>query len=167
MGGLRVDETTPLSSTSRKDILHHWHQVNKLTEQIFIFENALPEGFIYNTEPACRAVIAVAKIDATKMFAYFTAIQKAFYLDNLDVTQTSCLVQLASECGLNAEVFTRVYQDEMQQQNAQKNFDFARKAGVQGFPTLILNIGEQLHIICRGYQDYEQISSSLDSLLSL
>lgn len=166
MGGLRVDETERLSSSSRNDILHHWHQVNKLTGQTFVFENAIPEGFVYNTEPACRAVIVAAKIDATKMFGYFTAIQTAFYLQNLDVTQTSTLLQLAADCGLNADAFNRLFQDEIQQQTTQKNFQFARKAGVQGFPTLILSMHENLHIICRGYQDYEQISFSLDTLLS-
>jgi putative protein-disulfide isomerase len=166
LGGLQAGESNALSDSSREEIFHHWHQVKETTGQDFLFENALPQGFIYNTEPACRAVITAGLIDATKMFAYFTAIQAAFYTKNQDVTQTSCLQQLAAECDINAEEFNRLFLDEKPHDSVQKSFQFTKKAGVQGFPTLILNKQEQLHVITRGYQDYAKISASLDKLLS-
>jgi len=167
MGGLQAGESNTLSDSSREEIFHHWHQVKETTGQDFLFENALPQGFIYNTEPACRAVITAGLIDATKMFAYLTAIQSAFYTKNLDVTQTKCLEELAIECGINADKFNSLFLDEKQHESAKKSFQFTQKAGVQGFPTLILNMNEQLHVITRGYQDYENISASLDKLLSI
>lgn len=166
MGGLQPGETNPISDSSREEIFHHWHQVEELAGQAFSFENALPEGFIYNTEPACRAVITVGSIDATKMFAYFTAIQAAFYTQNRDVTQLEVLQQLAVDCGFNAEEFKYLFQAEKQQEIVNKNFTFTKKAGVQGFPTLILNKPEQLDVITRGYDQYENISAKLDELLA-
>ena len=166
MGGLQAGESNVLSESSREEIFHHWHQVEKTTRQHFLFENALPEDFIYNTEPACRAVITVGLIDSTKSFEYFTAIQAAFYTKNQDVTQTSCLEQLAMECDINAEKFSALFIDEKQHESAKKSFQFSQKAGVQGFPALILNMNEQLHVVTRGYQDYGKISASLDKLLS-
>lgn len=167
MGGLQVGEATPMSASSREEIFHHWHEVEKMAGQQFSFENALPEGFIYNTEPACRAVITVGSIDATKTFAYFTAIQSAFYTKNQDVTQFEVLQQLAADCRINTEEFKYLFQGEKQLENVKKNFEFTKKSGVQGFPTLILNKPEQLDVISRGYDSYEHIAASLDKLLSI
>jgi len=167
MGGLQAGETIPLSASSRDEIFHHWHEVEKMAGQQFSFDNALPEGFIYNTEPACRAVITVGSIDATKTFAYFSSIQSAFYVKNQDVTQIDILTQLAADCGIDTDKFKALFSDEKQQENVNKNFEFTKKAGVQGFPTLILNKPEQLEIITRGYDHYENISASLDKLLSI
>jgi len=166
MGGLQAGESNVLSTSSREEIFHHWHQVEKTTGQPFMFENALPKGFVYNTEPACRAVITVASIDPSKTFEYFTAVQNAFYAKNQDVTQTECLAKLATTCGIEADRFNEIFIEEAQHDTAQKNFQFTKKAGVQGFPTLILNIGEELQVLTRGYQDYQNISISLNKLLT-
>ncbi|MCW8900751.1 MAG: DsbA family protein [Gammaproteobacteria bacterium] len=165
MGGLQAGKTVPLSASSRDEIFHHWHQVEEMAGQVFSFENALPDGFIYNTEPACRAVITVGSIDATKTFSYFTAIQSAFYTKNQDVTDLDVLQRLAAECGINAEEFNYLFHGEKQRTNVKKNFEFTKKAGVQGFPTLILNKPGQLDVITRGYDKYENVATALDKLL--
>ena len=165
MGGLQAGETNILSDSSREEIFHHWHQVNETTGQQFSFEDALKEGFIYNTEPACRAVITAGLLDATKTFTYFTSVQAAFYTKNQDVTDLYYLKQLATDCGLDAEEFEHLFLDDKQSASAKKSFEFTQKVGVQGFPTLILNIQNQLHVITRGYQDYQGISTSLDKFL--
>ena len=57
MGGLQTEDVGVMSEDSQKEIFHHWHQVVEMTKQPISFDNAFPENFIYNTEPACRAVI--------------------------------------------------------------------------------------------------------------
>jgi len=167
MGGLQPGESNVMSDSSREEIFHHWQQVKKMSGQDFLFENALPEGFIYNTEPACRAVITVSLMDATKTFDYFSAIQGAFYTKNQDVTQINILQQLAVDCGLSGEKFNTLFLDENQRFSVEKSFKFTKKAGVQGFPTLILNQNEQLHVLTRGYQGFDAVSGALDKLLSI
>ena len=165
MGGLQTEDVGVMSDDSQKEIFHHWHQVVEMTKQDISFENALPESFVYNTEPACRAVITAGLIDSAKIFTYFTDIQRAFYTKNQNVTQFDCLQQLAVECGLDAEKFKEIFENEKTRQSIEKSFQFTKKAGVQGFPTLILNIENNLHIITRGYMDYSAISTALDKLL--
>ena len=165
MGGLQTEEVGEISEDSQKEILHHWQQVVEMTKQPISFENAFPENFVYNTEPACRAVISVGNIDPSIIFTYFTAVQSAFYTKNQDVTQLDCLQQLAVECGLDAEEFKRIFESESTKHGIEKSFQFTKKAGVQGFPTLILNLQNDLHIITRGYLDYSSVSAALDKLL--
>ena len=71
VGGLRPGTTEPLGETARAEILHHWHQVHTRTGQPFKFDGALPETFVYDTEPASRAVLAFASLDADRTLAYF------------------------------------------------------------------------------------------------
>ena len=59
LGGLRPGTTEPVTPKFREETLHHWQDVHKMTGQPFAFEGAMPEGFVYDTEPASRAVIAV------------------------------------------------------------------------------------------------------------
>ena len=60
LGGLRPGTTEPVTPKFREETLHHWQDVHKMTGQPFTFEGAMPEGFVYDTEPASRAVIAAA-----------------------------------------------------------------------------------------------------------
>ena len=165
MGGLQTEEVGEMSDDSKKEILHHWHQVVETTKQPISFDCAFPENFVYNTEPACRAVITAGSIDPTKIFTYFTSVQSAFYTKNQDVTQISCLKELAAECGLDADAFEHLFNDETTKKSIIKSFEFTKKAGVQGFPTLILSLDNDLHIITRGYLDFDAVSAALDKLL--
>ncbi len=165
MGGLRSNDS-PMTTKDRKEILHHWREVEKLTGQDFSFENALPAGFVYNTEPACRAVICAGQLDEDSLFAYFTAVQRAFYSQNRDVTRKSVLQQLAVENGLDGEAFARLFDDEKMAQATQKSFAFTQKAGVRGFPTLILAQNQQLQVLGRGYMDFAELRRAITAHLS-
>lgn len=166
MGGLQVGEQDEISESAREEVLHHWHQVEEQSGQSFSFDNAMPEGFIYDTEPACRAVIAAGMVDATKNFEYLTAVQSAFYTKNQDVTQTTCLQKIAVDCDIDGPEFKERFESKELAENTLKHFQHARKVGVTGFPTLILINQGELHVLTRGYQKYEGITAALDQLLA-
>ncbi len=150
LGGLRPGETAQMTATARDEILHHWHAVHARTEQPFKFEHALPDGFVYDTEPACRAVITVSGIEPKLIFPLFKSIQHAFYAEGRDVTQEAVLTELANELGVDATVFHHAFNSEAAHAKTQTHFRQARQAAVSGFPTLILQLGEQLHPISNG-----------------
>ena len=58
-GGLRVGGSHALTHEIKETVLHHWHEVEDQTGQPFNFDFDMPEGFIYNTEPSCRAAVTV------------------------------------------------------------------------------------------------------------
>ena len=43
MGGLRPGTVKPITPEERDEILHHWHEVQRRTGQVFLFEDAMPE----------------------------------------------------------------------------------------------------------------------------
>ena len=166
LGGLRPGETAPLTAQAHEDTLHHWHQVNVRSGQPFRFEHALPDGFIYNTEPASRAVVTAGGLDPANIFAMFKAIQTAFYAEGRDVTQPAVLAELAAGLGIDAAMFLHAFDSDAARAKTQAHFAQSRKAGVRGFPTLILQRGEQLDRIADGYLPLDTVRAELDRLLA-
>ena len=113
LGGLRPGTEHPLPAAQRQQIIGHWHAVHRLTGQPFRFERAMPDGFIYDTEPASRAVVAVSKLSPDATFAFFRAIQSAFYVEQRNVTQASVLSELAVHVGLEAQTFLDAFESQV------------------------------------------------------
>ncbi len=166
LGGLRPGESTPMTATAREETLHHWHQVQARTGQAFQFDNALPDGFVYNTEPASRAVVAIGGLDPTLIFPLFKAIQTAFYAEARDVTQTHVLTDLATKLGVDASRFLPSFDSEAARSKTRAHFRQARQAGVSGFPTLILQRDTQLLPISNGCQPLDTVRTAIDAHLA-
>ncbi len=165
LGGLR-HETTPMTAAQRDDILHHWHQVHARTGQPFRFENALPDGFVYDTEPASRAVAAVGGLDPALVFPLFKAIQAAFYAEGRDVTRPGVLADLVAGLGVDVAAFQSAFDSDAARSRTQAHFRQARQAGVRGFPALILQQDAQLHSVSNGCQSLDTVRAALDTWLN-
>lgn len=164
-GGLRAGTTQPFAAEKRAQILQHWHAVHAKTGQPFTFEQALPADFIYDTEPACRAVASVSRLMPAKAFAYFAAIQHAFYVEQADVTQHAVLQQLAEKLAIPTSEFTARFQSDEIKGLTQDGFQRAVQWGVSGFPTLIAEDATGRHPITAGYRPFADLRLSLDAWL--
>jgi putative protein-disulfide isomerase len=166
LGGLRPGETAPMTAARREEMLHHWQQVNERTGQAFRFEHALPEGFVYDTEPASRAVVTIGGLNPTLIFPLFKAIQTAFYAEGRDVTQPGVLVDLAATLGVDAAAFLHAFDSDSARSKTQAHFRQARQAGVRGFPTLILQQDAQLNPVCNGCLPLDTVRAAIDARLA-
>jgi putative protein-disulfide isomerase len=167
LGGLRPGTTSPITSELRNEILHHWHEVHRLSGQAFRFEGAMPEGFIYDTEPPSRAVLSFAKQQPENTLAYFSAIQSAFYTEGVDVTQETVLTELTSPFAIDPQAFQMDFASEELRALTWEHFKRSRQAGVQGFPTLIWQQDKQIETLCRGYQPREKLKEVIEQHLLL
>jgi len=161
VGGLRPGNTQPLGADGRTEILHHWHQVQQMTGAEFQFNNALPEDFIYNTEPACRAVVTISYLVPEATLPYFRHLQYTFYVEQADITHSHTLAELASKFGIDKHDFLDAWNSDEIEQKTQRNFTMTRQYSVKGFPTLILQDKTSLHILCNGYATMPQIEPTL------
>jgi len=78
-----------MTATARDDILHHWQQVHARSGQPFQFDNALPDDFIYDTNPPARR----GDGGRTRPVENIRDVQSdpdAFYAEGRDVTQPPC-----------------------------------------------------------------------------
>lgn len=165
LGGLRPGNTAPMTEESRNEILHHWHAVQKMTGQQFDFTNPLPDGFVYDTEPASRAVIAVSEIQPDNTLPFFKRIQEAFYRDQRDVTDESVLAELAGQFGIEKDHFLELYKSELAKEKTRLHFLHTRQAGVRGFPALVIQTDKVFKMLASGYRSYTEIKNDIDAWL--
>ncbi len=167
MGGLRPGpHAAPLDATLEAHLRHTWEEVQRRTGQPFSWKLLHRNDFIYDTEPASRAVIAVRRMAPEREYDYYQAVQQAFYARNDDVTRPQTLAALAFALDLDAGAFLRAYHDDHTARATAADYAYARELGVQGFPTLLLRLGEGLHVLSQGYQTYGQLEPLLATLLS-
>ncbi len=166
LGGLRPGTTEPISGSQRDDILHHWRDVQRMTGQLFRFDGAMPPGFIYDTEPPSRAVLAFAELDADETLAYFTAIQSAFYTEGRDVTQTDVLAELAVAFPVDRDRFIELFTSQELRERTGRHFLRARRAGIRGFPSMVWQVGDIIELLAGGYISYEELSAAITERLS-
>ena len=165
MGGLRPGTTEPMTPEMREEILHHWHEVKIMTGQKFNFDGAMPDGFIYDTEPPSRAVITVSEISPKSTLAYFKKIQEAFYVEQINVSDISVLVELASYFLVGEQEFTEKFISSELKRKTQLHFQHTRQAEVKGFPSLVMNTGADNKKISAGYRPYNELKQEIESWL--
>lgn len=163
MGGLRPGTTRPMAPEQRAEILHHWEEVQRRAGQPFRFDGALPDGFVYDTEPACRAVVTMLDLNPAAAFAYFKSIQAAFYAEGRDVTQPQTLVELAAAQGQDSDRFRERFGADEIRELTQAHFRQTAQIGIRGFPTAILQQDGHFDILTYGYRPLDELMPRVEA----
>lgn len=156
VGGLR-HERLALDPAGRVRILSHWQAVNATTGQLFDFEAGMPEGFVYDTEPACRALVAVRALDPAKVWPLAVALQTAFYREGRDPSQVRVLLDLAEAVGVPRMTFAKAFDSTAIHEATQADFAWTQGLGIAGFPTLLAERDGQLALLTNGYRPLEEL----------
>jgi len=165
VGGLRAYNTTAMDAEQKGYISRHWRNVAERSGQPFDLSFFERDGFVYDTEPACRAVVTVREQDPEHAPHMLKAIQAAFYRDNRDVTTAETLTAIAGEIGLDAEGFAARFASDAIKAATSHDFDVSRQAGVKGFPTLIAGTPDQgFGLVTAGYTDAVTVSERIKAV---
>lgn len=176
LGGLRAYNTEVMDAEKKAMILGHWKHVEAASGLPFTRAGMAQPGFIYDTEPACRAVVA-ARILADDLppraiLDVFHAIQHAFYAEGKDVTDLQLLAQIASAAlnqaagmeSFDAESFYETLSSPMTMAETRQDFEQVQRWGITGFPTLLLVQPDGLHMIASGYTKTANLLATLEQV---
>lgn len=162
VGGLRAGETQPMDGKSKSYIRHHWEHVQSATGQPFDFGFFDRNGFVYDTEPACRAVVGVRNLAPGLTLGYFAAVQRAFYMDNRDVTAGAVLADVAHAAGIDRTAFETVIAAPEISEATRADFSLTHALGISGFPTVILEDDAAQAFLTIGYRPLEAVRTQLE-----
>jgi putative protein-disulfide isomerase len=159
LGGLRPGTTEPMSAKARRELVGHWVHVTEASGQPFDEGLIDREGFIYDTDPAARAVVALRREFPDKALAFLGRVQGAFYAHNIDVTSAPVLAGLAAEFGMDRDAFLAHFEDEDLKQETWGDYAISQRAGVTGFPTLVAGPSAEgtYGVVTRGFQPADQV----------
>ena len=166
MGGLRAGGGEEWNQEFRDFLKHHWEDVGMKSGQPFKFDLLNLDFFDYDTEPACRAVVAAKEIDETLGLAFFKAVQKGFYVENKDPKKTDFYKPICEELGIDFQQFSLLFESEEMKAKTNAEFMKTSKMGVRGFPTVVVAYRGDSHIICRGYATYAQMSAKINEIIA-
>jgi putative protein-disulfide isomerase len=153
MGGLRPGTEKAMTDKAKADTRGHWGHVAEASGQPFNYAFFDREGFVYDTDPAARAVVLARRADETLALALLVRIQGAFYAQNQDVTDPAVLGALAAEMGFEEAPFVAALSDQGLKDETWQDYAISQRAGVTGFPTLIAgpNADGSYGMVTRGY----------------
>lgn len=176
LGGLRAYNKQVMDDDQREMILSHWEKVAQVSGLPFDMTGLNKPQFIYDTEPACRAVVA-AKVLAEDMpglaiLDVFQAIQHAFYAQAKDVTKEEVLAEIASQAlndfdgsdAFDAASFLETQTSPSVRDETRQHFEQIQRWGIRGYPVLLLVKDDGLHMLTSGYTKAEELHAALAAL---
>ncbi len=166
LGGLRPGAAAkPLDDGLRDYLRGAWTRVQELTGQPFDWTVLTWEGFVYDTDPASRAVVAVRRIAPGVTLDYYAHMQAGFYRDGLDITRRDVQLALAAQLGVDTGRLGDHLEDPALQEETAADYDFARSLGVTGFPTLLASVDGRFRLLSAGYRPAEEVLSTCQAFL--
>jgi putative protein-disulfide isomerase len=165
MGGLRPGTEKPLEEQMKASIKQHWQDVEQATGQPIDYNFFDRTDFVYDTEPACRAVVTMRYLKPEHEMDMAEAIQTAFYAKNNDVTKPEVLASIASQFGILEENFLEKFSSEEMIEKTKQDFVIARHLQATAFPSLYILNGTDIHLVSRGYRPYDGLAAHLQRVL--
>jgi putative protein-disulfide isomerase len=140
-----------------------WTQVGAASGQPFDFSFFDREAFIYDTEPACRAVVTARRLLPRLALPFMGRISQAFYAENRDMTSTEEIAAVAEEAGFEEQQFTDAFLGAEARNETFRDFLAAQELGIQGFPTLIAGSEAKGYaLVTNGYRLLDDLLDPLE-----
>jgi putative protein-disulfide isomerase len=166
LGGLRAYNQEVMPEALKSTLHHHWSEVTKRSGKPFGTGQFDREGYIYDTEPACRAVVAIRTHAPEHTLAMYHAIQHAFYAQSRDITQTSVLADVWQELRValvdskqigdvdfSRDAFIEAFESDSIKTQTRNDFAMVQQWGIRGFPALIAVVDGQAQLVANGYME--------------
>lgn len=158
-GGLRPGPSAePLNDRMREMLDHHWQQVAERSGQPFD-RSCLQrdDGWVYDTELADTAVVTMRELHSTQTLPFFATLQHAFYAEGVDLTDPGMYPDLLEGYDVDPDRFMTMLRSPEMKEKTWQDFAEARRLGVGGFPTLLLDEGDRMVAASPGYVPAETL----------
>ena len=170
MGGLRAGNTKPMRDQDKAYIRDAWTNVAKASGQSFDMAFFDRQDFIYDTEPACRAVVTAREWPGGAPVSPLTfkgRISEAFYAHNRDVTDTDTIVAIAEQSGFDGGAFRTRFADPETRAATFRDFLTSQELGVTGFPMLAAGSEEGGYaLVTKGFRPIDGLVDALETWLA-
>jgi putative protein-disulfide isomerase len=163
--GLQVGSLAPLSEARAAQLIELWQHVAETTGQQFAFQLPDDATFIYHSELACRALQICRDAIGMEPWDIFRSIQEAFYVDCRNIGDLDVLYDLASETGISRNRFLALMTDERIVTSTHDEFDWCHSQGSDALPTVWLDTGDGMTLVCGGYATADYLIPELERRL--
>lgn len=164
LGGLAPDSDVPMPDSMKAMLQQTWRRIEILIPgKQFNFEfwnRCVPRRSTY---PACRAVIAAREQGEQYDPIMTRTIQQAYYQQARNPSDNETLLKLAAEIGLDADRFDSQLRDPKTHQQLLDEINLARSIGIDSFPSLLLELGDQRYPVLSNYTEVDPILNQINA----
>lgn len=164
LGGLAPETDAPMPQAMRDQLQQTWRRISEVCGVEFNFDFWHQNTPRRSTYPACKAVLVARAYG--KELSMYARIQRFYYLEAGNPSLYENLYKLAEELGLLRQAFIeRIHSPELEKQFREERL-FAEHLGAQGYPSLVLKVGDKLHFIEHSYTDADENIRKIEALLA-
>jgi putative protein-disulfide isomerase len=156
-GDLHAHSSTPLLQTEKDRMAVSWHQIQERTFLPFDYRFFTEQEFIYNTEPACRALLCVRLLRPVLTLEVLRAMHSAFYADGLDIRKPEVLAKIVGLFGISENLFLTLFESEEIMQQMDDEFGYVDDMGATTFPSVFLLTNHGAEQIAEGFTDLQDL----------
>ncbi|NUS29553.1 MAG: DsbA family protein [Streptomyces sp.] len=142
-------------------------QIAELTGAEFgaAYDRLIADGsFVMDSEAAARGVAALGQAAPDRVADLAVALQRAFYVDGLSLSDPATYRKVAEAAGLDADAVVAAFEAPEAQDAAEADFRRSAALGVTGFPTLLGIDGDLATVLAHGHATADDVDRRLASL---
>ncbi|MDA0978091.1 MAG: DsbA family protein [Proteobacteria bacterium] len=159
--GLQVVSGKPLGEAHMEQLLRLWREVAAITGQRFACAFPADAAFIYHSELACRAIMLARQYLGKEPWELFYSMQKAFYVDAVNIGDLDALFGIIETIGINRDSFLSAMTETALTEATRREFDWCRARGIDALPTVFLDTGQGPVLVCGGYVTADYLVTDL------
>ncbi|MER5713890.1 DsbA family protein [Streptomyces sp. NPDC002132] len=126
------------------------------------YERLIADGsFVMDSEAAARGVAALRGAAPERAAELAVAVQRAFYVDGLSLSDTATYRKVAESAGLDADAVAAAFESPEARTAAEADFARAAGLGVEGYPTLLAVDGDRAAALARGSATLDEVERRL------
>ena len=131
------------------------------------YREILDKGtYISNSLPPAVALAILKQAKPLGQVTLAHDIQKQLYLEGRDLNEAETYLPLAAGAGISENDFRTKFNSEEYRTKAVQEFGLVQSWGISGFPAVVLQKEDQLYLVARGYQPYEEFTQTIDKVLA-
>jgi putative protein-disulfide isomerase len=165
LGSLGADRARPMRDIDKAKVREHWQHVVELTGQSFDFGFFERAGFVYDTEPPCRAIAIVRGRYPALALPFLGRLQERFYALGQDITNPTVLREAACEFGIDQEPFDAALRSPATAAEITAEWRQTAELGVTGYPTLLALPPGRPNVVTIGWRPAGEVLAALDGLI--
>ncbi|MFJ4978002.1 DsbA family protein [Streptomyces coeruleorubidus] len=129
------------------------------------YERLIADGsLVMDSEAAARGVAALCRTAPGRAPELAAAVQHAFYVDGLSLSEAATYRAVAQAAGLDPDAVVSAFQAPEASNVAADDFHRAAGLGVSGFPTLLAVDGDAVTSLARGHATADEVDQRIAAL---
>lgn len=123
------------------------------------------QDIILDSEPPARALETMRALRPERALQFSHRLQSALYANGMDLNSEETYRKLAVEADIDADEFIDIMNSSEIHDAVVDEFDYVNSLGIGGFPTLLLEIEDNVHMLSQGYAPFDHVDTMLRSVL--